>query len=98
MQKKNNMPIIDITDDNFGAILNCAVRYALGRQTYIPLLVMDFIRPLLPFVLDKTLCCMERDIREAAVYGCGYGDPNIDEPAWKKFLEEVQAEIERRNA
>jgi len=25
---------IDVKDDNFGAVLNCAVRYCLGRQTY----------------------------------------------------------------
>lgn len=97
MNKKDNAPTINPADDDFGAILNCAVRYALGRQTYIPHLVMDFIRPLLPYVLDKTLWCLERDIRDAAVYGCGYGDPDIDEPAWKRFLGEVQKEIERRS-
>ena len=43
-------PKIDPTDDDFGAVLNCAIRYSLGRQTYMPHLVMDFARPLLPFL------------------------------------------------
>lgn len=55
-------PTIDLKNDNFGAVLNCAVRYSLGRHTYMPGLVMDFIGPLLPYVSDRTLWCMERDI------------------------------------
>ena len=27
---------VDIKDEDFGAILICAVRYCLGRQTYMP--------------------------------------------------------------
>lgn len=90
-------PKIDPTDDNFGAVLNCAIRYSLGRQTYMPHLVMDFSRPLLPFLSSRTLWCMARDIREAETYG-GYGSPVIDEPKWKAFLEEVDAEVNRRKA
>lgn len=96
--KHNNIkkPSIDLEDDEFGTVLNCAVRYSLGRQTYMPHLVMDFIRPLLPHLSDRTMWCLERDIREADTYGCDYGDPKIDEPAWKKFLAEIQSEIARR--
>lgn len=87
-------PIVDPTDDDFGAVLNCAIRYSLGRQTYMPHLVMDFARPLLPQLSDRTLWCMARDIREAETYG----SPVIDEPKWKAFLEEVENEIDRRKA
>ena len=56
--------MIKIPDQNndFGAVLICAVRYCIGRQTYMPGLVMDFIRPLLPKLDSKTLTVMERDI------------------------------------
>jgi hypothetical protein len=90
-----NKPIIDPSDDNFGAVLNCAIRYSLGRQTYMPHLVMDFARPLLPQLSDRTLWCIERDIKEAETYG-GYGSHVIDEPHWKAFLAEVEAEVDRR--
>ena len=33
MAKDKNAPVIDPADDEFGAVLNCAVRYAIGRRT-----------------------------------------------------------------
>lgn len=76
-------------DDNFGAVINCAIRYALGRQTYMPSLVIGVVRPMLPLLTPKTIACMERDIREADKYG-GYGNETIDKPDWLKFLSEIQ--------
>lgn len=87
--------VVNLTDDDFGAVLNCAIRYSLGRQTYMPHLVMDFARPLLPQLSDRTLWCMARDIKEAETYG-GYGSPVIDEPKWRTFLEDVENEIDKR--
>lgn len=78
--------------DEFGAVLNCAVRYCIGRRTYMPKLVMNVIRPLLPALTGKTLWCFERDIEGADNYGADY-----DEEEWMRFLSEVKAEIARRN-
>lgn len=50
-------------DDRGGAVLNCAVRYALGRGTYMPNLVMDEIRPMLKDCNDKTLHVFNKDIK-----------------------------------
>lgn len=66
-------PKIDLSDDFFGAVLNCAVRYSLGRQSYMPGLVIDFITPLLPYLSDKTLWCFEKDVRE-------YIAPTVEPP------------------
>lgn len=60
---------IDVKDDNFGAVLNCAVRYCLGRQTYMPRLVCDFIRPLLPELSNKAIWCFQKDIKDQQSYG-----------------------------
>lgn len=92
---KNKKPAIDLRDDNFGAVLNCAVRYALGRMTYMPHLVTDFITPLLPELSDKTLWCFDHDITERRYEG-GYGDPKIDEPMWMRFHAAVREERRRR--
>lgn len=59
------MKSVSINED-FGTILICAVRYALGRQSYMPGLVQDYIRPILPSLDKKTLSVMQRDIEEAA--------------------------------
>lgn len=88
-------PRIEIGQDNFGCILNCAVRYAIGRQTYMPGLVIDFIRPLLPYVNNRTLYVFDQDITDQRYMG-GYGDKNIDEPMWIRFHQDVIAEEERR--
>lgn len=93
--KKTAMPRIDISDDNFGLILNCAVRYAIGRQSYAPGVVIDFIRPLLPYVNERTLYVFDQDITEKKYMG-GYGDKRIDEPLWMKFHRDVISEEEKR--
>ena len=96
-KKKAESPKITIeaNDDFFGAVLNCAVRYALGRRTYMPGLVMEQIRKWLPLLSEKTLWCFEQDITRAQQDGM-LGDPNIDAPEWKHFLAEVQEERAKR--
>ena len=87
-------PEIDVSDDDFGAILNCAVRYAIGRRSYMPGLVVGFIRPLIPHLSDKTLWCFEKDIAEEMPNGLG--DPQIDAPKWIDFLGLVRQESRER--
>lgn len=88
-------------DDDFGGtVLNCAGRYALGRATYMPGLVMDQIRPMLPDCSDKTLAVFERDVSEW-LDGKNWmaDDPfgrHWDDANWARFLEAVRAEMERR--
>lgn len=85
-------------DDDFGgAVLNCAVRYALGRETYMPRLVMGEITPMLQDCSNKTLWCFERDVSEWLDRDKGwtaYDNSYCDD--WKRFLEAVRAEMERR--
>lgn len=95
MATKKTPPMIEPADDGFGAVLNCAVRYAIGRRTYMPSLVIDFITPLIPQLSSKTLWCFDQDITEQRWCG-GYGDPRIDEPCWMRFHEAVRAERQRR--
>lgn len=89
-------------DDNFGLILNEAVRYSLGRETYVSYDTPNFIRPLLSYLSNRTICVMERDIRERGedpwhkATDRPYGDPKIDEPSWLAFLKEIQNEIQAR--
>lgn len=85
-------PVVRLNDDNFGSVLICAIRYSIGRRTYMPSLVQGFIRPLIPYLTERTLYVMEEDIERAE----SYGDPNIDEPDWKRFLQEVRNELEAR--
>lgn len=92
LPKGNAMPSIDLQDDNFGAVLNCAIRYCIGRRTYMPDLVTSYIRPLLPYLSRKTVQVMWNDIRAAK----NYGDP-CDEVLWMNFLQDLVAELDRRD-
>ena len=75
-------------DENFGAVLVCAVRYALGRRTYMPSLVTEYIMGHCHLILDSnTLGVMIRDIEEQGKNGPdAYGD-TWDEKTWMKFLD-----------
>lgn len=77
-------------DEDFGTMAICAVRYALGRQSYMPGLVQSYIMPMLPYLDKRTLSVMRRDIEEAAMMPCGLGDEDIDRPGWMRFLEAVK--------
>ena len=94
MAKSNNK--ISLDNDNLQAIFVCAIRYSLGRRTYMPHLVIDFLISLLPHLSDKTLSVIERDIREAEKMGIGYGDDLIDKPKWLLFHGKVVQEIDKR--
>lgn len=90
------MAMIDPHDDDFGAVCNCAVRYALGRRTYMPSLVIGFIRPHLSELSDKTLWCFQRDLEERKRSSFDFGDW-FDQANWMNFLDAVNKEIESRN-
>lgn len=88
----NKKPNIDLADHDFGCLVTCAIRYCLGRCTYMPKLVCDFVFPLLPYLDDQTIGCMERDIRETPSYGM-----DCDYATWMQFLKQIRAEMERRH-
>ena len=89
--------MVDPTNDDFGAVCNCAVRYCLGRRSYMPSLVCGYITPLLPELTDKTLDCFERDIAERKRTGFGFGI-NCNVETWGAFYKAVCNEIERRKS
>ena len=58
-----NQPFV-LIDDDFGEMMNWAVRYALGRRTYAVGDTCRFVQSVLPFLDHKTLFVMARDIKE----------------------------------
>lgn len=87
--------MVDPTNDDFGAVCNCAVRYCLSRQSYMPSLVCGYIAPLLPELTDKTLDCFERDIAERKRTSFDFGD-SCEYETWDAFYKVVCKELERR--
>lgn len=95
MTREKRKPVIDLQDDNFGAVLNWAVRYCLGRMTYAPSMTIEFITPLLPYLNDKTLWCFDEDISERKRNGGSFG-MDFDEEKWMRFWDAVKSERARR--
>ena len=86
-----------IYDDDLGTIAICAVRYALGRESYMPGLVQAFVRRHPEIVTDNVRTVMLRDIEEhdyireytmdsgKKMTVDGLGSTTIDRPGWLKF-------------
>lgn len=92
MKVKNNFEL-KLTDFD-GVVLNCAVRYCLGRQSYMPSLVIDQITPILKHCDDRTLWCFEKDVQE---YLNSHGKCFEDIlEAWQIFLKAVIDEQQNR--
>ena len=89
------MAMIDPHDDDFGTICNCAVLYAVGHRTYIPSLVMDFIKPHLSELSDKTLWYFQNDLKERARITRDFADDWAGDE-WKQFQKLVYEELIRR--
>ena len=87
----NKNPVIPI-DRNFEDILLSAVRYALGRETYLTGTTSAYITRLLPHLSDRALAVIMRDIGKAD----DLGDPNIDAPNWLRLAGCIRYELERR--
>ena len=83
---------VEINKD-FETILLCAVRYAIGRRTYIPSLVIDYITPLLPYLSEDVLKLIVNEIIEHYTYEGALGDEMIDKPYWEQFLRKIRLEI-----
>lgn len=91
-------------------ILICAERYACGRESYMPSLVIDYLMPLLPKLSIKTLGVLNEDMQrvdemdkrtEGAEIVPGmrhgaWGNDLIDKPGWMQFWQAVRDEIARR--
>ena len=86
---------ISFEQDALGTLCICAIRYCMGRQTYMPDLVREIVRPILPFLSDKDISVMLDDCDYQARFDL-YGDEQIDKPGWIKWRVELVDEINNR--
>ena len=93
---------------DYGIICLCAMRYALGRQTYMPGLVQDYIRANIADIESRDITAMIWDINEAdritehkrpdgsILKIDGLGSTTIDRPGWERFRAFLMSEIKKR--
>lgn len=90
MTVRNEIAMTPI-DDLFGEMMNWAVRYALGRRTYAVSDTCGYISPIISKLDDRTICCMQRDIKDQKDYGDA-----CDCAAWMRLKEKLDLEIKSR--
>ena len=83
-----------ITEEDFGALAICAIRYCQGRETYMPSLIRGIVRGHISEVTDKDLQVMINDCESQALWG-DYGS-DYDKQGWLAWKEFLLAEQQRR--
>lgn len=78
------------------AMLISAVRYAIGRRTYIVWETVDYLIPLIPNLSDGCLKTIITDLEDKTKYGVwAFGDA-CDYQDWKRLWEKIGEEMNRR--
>lgn len=88
--KKHNPQI----DEDYGCIVLCALRYGLGRRTYITGLIADYIKRNLDFIETKWLNLIVREIEQAKQDDM-LGD-ECDKTAWLSLEETVKSYLKNK--
>jgi hypothetical protein len=90
---------ITLSQEDFGTLLICALRYCSGRHTYMPSLVQGICRQHLKELRDKDIsvllddCVRDKTIR-TSTYGLSINE--IDAEDWSNFEEMLKKEKARR--
>ena len=82
-------------DDRFESILICAERYAFGRRSGLPGLVVDYITPLIPQLSTKCLTMLRNDITDQTMYGSLWGSTE-DGLKWRRLRLLAVNELKKR--
>ena len=98
MSAEDLITISEISRKDFGTLCICAIRYCLGRKTYMPSNVQRIVQSNLKHLSDKDLQVICDDIKK-------HGGPKYDATAygdyedyqdWRHFLHTIESEIEKR--
>ena len=100
MSKKQDVKVhgfISITN-HFELMMISALRYAIGRYTYMPSVTIEYIRYLIPQLSAKTLFVMQRDIKEEIERYQRMERELYMAKEWQKLAEEIGIEYEKKKA
>lgn len=86
---------IELTPQDFGTLCICALRYCMGRQTYMPDMVREIVREHLEELSDKDIYVLLNDCEFQAQMEL-WGDPKLDKPGWVAWKNELEKEQQRR--
>ncbi len=76
-------------DRDFELMMVSALRYAIGRYTYVPSTTIDYIQTLLPKLSTDTLQIMKRDIQEEVECFKAMGSELYMEKEWIDLMNNI---------
>ena len=88
---------VAITDD-LESMLICALRYSIGRESYMPGIAIDYIRYIAPQLSANTLYVMQRDIRETIASYARIERKLYMEVEWIELESALRKEYEKKKA
>ncbi len=93
-EAQTGMPTVQLDDENFGVVLNAAIKHTLNRQA-MSLKVMNFISPLIPYLSSKALKGMDEELTESLL-AAENGMPIPNAELWEQLRQSARAERSRR--
>ena len=78
---------IDISQEDFGTLCECALRYCHGRRTYMPSLVQEIVQRHFDDLSDERLERIRADSGFQA--GLGLWGDDCDKQDWLNFYEAI---------
>lgn len=87
--------MVKLTQEDFGTLLICAIRYCHGRQTYMPSTVQSIGKQHLTELTDKDLAVLLNDCKSQEKLDM-FGDEHVDKPEWINWKRNLEDEKERR--
>ena len=88
---------VAVTQD-FELMMISALRYAIGRYTYMPRVTIDYIRYLIPQLSSNTLFVMKRDITEEIERYQRMEMELYFADEWQKLAEDINTEYKKKKA
>lgn len=87
--------MITVTRD-FELMIVCALRYSIGRESYMPSITIDYIRYLIPMLSANTLFILQRDIKDEVERYDRSGWDIFMKDEWLKLAEDIRKEHPKR--
>jgi len=79
--------MIQISQEALGVSLICSVRYALGRKSYMPGMIMEIVKNHARFISEGDREVIVQSIREAARFDRGLGRAIDYEEEWLELAD-----------
>ena len=87
--------MISVTRD-FELMIVCALRYSIGRESYMPSIAIDYIRYLIAMLSANTLFILQRDIKEEIERYDRGGWEIFMKDEWLKLADDIRKERTKR--